>query len=727
MSNGIPFGLRPWPTESSNRSPKTVSDFIARANAQVAGGFKALSEESLMTKSQSRNETSSPQDKAEDVDMDASEDDEEEQDDEEKDPMAIKMEIMRKIDHAHNCAMITLDFVSLLLTKESPVQAGATLTPGLREMVGIGTLGSTKMVESNVSAERIQDDSQVSLGWTLMDIDKISAAAKKSAITLKREIFKESKYWESVISVSEGGWAVCRLPNERHTLGVKFGFTEANPQFRNSSLAPMRRADDGSARLDLGKLGGVSQRLLVSLEENNVIIGRSALPDPVPEDASLGAHVLEARNTIFAQELWHELLIESRHLLSYGVNRERSRIVYLTPTGRKVILELVNVNDVTRERGPLSHDETANTINTTLSLLLSYAHRQTEHLRSRPFPPYQTPKRNMGNHDLLRPIIARELYRKAFIECTQYVGAMVKTLRNAGFSESQFIVLASPHKVDEATHHMNKPQRMSLSQAYISALLQPLTFHIRLNLANNNRLLIIARTYLTPLTTTMYQVILMDHNANNPNYLADMFPASTQYPSFTDLRQMLCLTMACAVTKRCHETLDHEEKEVKPIIPPGPVVKSPESMTEELPLPTCWVRALDNISLHRPGMGGKSEMDVLVSATDVLGADEKHRPQLTVFAKYEVPSTVNSDGDAGVKSGSSTLVSGPGGITTAEADDWVSVSMSDPQSAAKAACNSVTFVWDHSGGSVSGGADMGIGTTAGGVLEACKKLVHLQL
>lgn len=36
----------------------------------------------------------------------------------------------------------------------------------------------------------------------------------------------ESKYWEQVLGVKENGWSLCRLPREKHTLGVKYGFNE---------------------------------------------------------------------------------------------------------------------------------------------------------------------------------------------------------------------------------------------------------------------------------------------------------------------------------------------------------------------------------------------------------------------------------------------------------------------------------------------------------------------
>ncbi|KAL2888970.1 Mediator of RNA polymerase II transcription subunit 17 [Ceratocystis lukuohia] len=115
MSDNIPFGLRPWPTTNSNRSPKTVADFIARANAQVPGGFKALSQETLSNRIQSPNDVANSQEKIdEDADMDGSEDDDAEEDDEKIDPAVIKMEILKKIE------WVPTNFQSLLAPPRKP-------------------------------------------------------------------------------------------------------------------------------------------------------------------------------------------------------------------------------------------------------------------------------------------------------------------------------------------------------------------------------------------------------------------------------------------------------------------------------------------------------------------------------------------------------------------------------------------------------------------------------
>lgn len=101
-----------------------------------------------------------------------------------------------------------------------------TLSQQLRDMVGIGTLGSTLVESSNITPAKTADDQTIATGWTLLDITKMVVAARKAQKMLEKEVELEESYWADVVSVTENGWSVCRLPQQRHTLGVRYGFSE---------------------------------------------------------------------------------------------------------------------------------------------------------------------------------------------------------------------------------------------------------------------------------------------------------------------------------------------------------------------------------------------------------------------------------------------------------------------------------------------------------------------
>lgn len=121
-----------------------------------------------------------------------------------------------------------LDFVSLLLSKHTPRQAELTLSPYLKQNLPMGSLGAQVLqTPQRPDSEKIQDE-KISLGWKLNALASTADSLLKSASRLEQEIERETKYWGQVLAVKEQGWPICRLPREKHTLGVRYGFAEGD-------------------------------------------------------------------------------------------------------------------------------------------------------------------------------------------------------------------------------------------------------------------------------------------------------------------------------------------------------------------------------------------------------------------------------------------------------------------------------------------------------------------
>lgn len=110
-----------------------------------------------------------------------------------------------------------------------------TLSQGLREMVGIGTMSADKLDDSNVTPAKVKEREEVAVGWTLMEINKTRDAADAASSFLQREIAAEGKYWEEIVAVQKSGWSISKVPQERHSLGVRFGFSEGKPPYFSAS------------------------------------------------------------------------------------------------------------------------------------------------------------------------------------------------------------------------------------------------------------------------------------------------------------------------------------------------------------------------------------------------------------------------------------------------------------------------------------------------------------
>ncbi|KAL1871981.1 hypothetical protein VTK73DRAFT_1811 [Phialemonium thermophilum] len=538
------FSLQPPPPD--DRKPKTLAEFIARVNAQN-GGFRTVREDELHKLVEAEE-----QGIAESVDVDMSDGSDTEEDGETvKDIKTARDEILWNIEMAHRNALLTLDFVSLLLSKETPVQAGTTLSKELREMVGIGTLGATSLAAPNLTETKIRDNKLVATGRKLLDINKTADTVLSAATRLQNEISLETKYWAEVLAVSDSGWSVSRLPRERHTMGVKFGFSESAPEFSAQSVAPMRRAEDGTVDLDTGAAGAESKRLLVTIERSGKIVGRSPLPSPLPRDAPLEARVLEARNSIFAQELWHEMNREGRTLLSYGVRLGESNITYDIGADSKLDFRLVTVGeegDVSGPDVPGAEDGTAQAICSVLYLLLSYGHRQNARKRTQN-PLFASAQARAANppHHLLRPVLAFLQFENSAQRLIRLLSDVVSLLQSAGMTTASYTI---------SEQLVTLRRSLPPPEALMTVLLSPLTFKSVLTITPEARLEISANTFTAQYVANLFRITLLPpasagdgqdsetRKTESPggpladitgNPLSVSFPPAESYPTLRDV------------------------------------------------------------------------------------------------------------------------------------------------------------------------------------------------
>ncbi|KAI3330639.1 subunit 17 of mediator complex-domain-containing protein [Ustulina deusta] len=452
-NNQTPFALRPWPT--GDKKPQNLAEFIARVNAQP-GGFRDLNEAQLRREVQAKQQGTVE----DDVDGTDEEDDEDEAEDgKAKTAIAAREEFLRNIEFAHQSAMLALDSISLLLSKEAPVQAGTTLSPALRDLVGIGTLGASKLKEPNVTEAQIQDDLSVATGWRVMGINDMVDSVLAAAERLEKEIELETKYWADILAVSDDGWTVCALPQEPHTLGVRFGFAESAAEFRNSSIASLIRNDDGTIRLGVGKVGGGSQRIRITIKKDGMITDQSPLPGRIPDDAPLKDRVREARNTIFHQELWYELNREARILLAHDVYYDGPAITWKQSKETEFVLTLEDLD----EQDEANANYTEGILSSTaaysfLQFLLFQNHRQNYHKRTSLSPSVRQTDPNNSTFNILRSLISRFEYFRNSADLGNHLDKLVHTLRHAGISTAFYSVLPPPNSpAPGATHVRHTP------------------------------------------------------------------------------------------------------------------------------------------------------------------------------------------------------------------------------------------------------------------------------
>ncbi|MCJ1431114.1 RNA polymerase II mediator complex subunit [Xylographa pallens] len=430
MAGDLSVSLRAWPTVKTE--DQSLSFLIARINGQK-GSFRNVTEQSL-----EQDVRSFEAGEVHDSDNERFLEEKPEVTKSRKDEvLAGRNEILKQIGQAQNDSGQALDFISLLLSRHIPKQAEATISPYLKQHLPVGTLGVEIMQSPPKSESRRTDNELISTGWKLQSLSATANSLLASATRLGAEMEQEAKHWEEVLLVQKKGWSICRLPRERHNLGVRYGFAEAAAEYRDRGLAALRRNDDGSLFLDLGLQAPVSRRLRVTVKQRSRTIASSLIGmDVENEDQSVEDSIRRARNAIYDEELYHEMYREARSLTNRGIQCMTEGITIPLEDERSLTVDLANPsierNGVADGASPYFTDRyLARAFSLACKLLLSHAHRQNYNLRTRQPPPLTERKPPRPVYSILRPLLALLQQQSAVNDHSSFLHSVSAILERA--------------------------------------------------------------------------------------------------------------------------------------------------------------------------------------------------------------------------------------------------------------------------------------------------------
>ncbi|OTB07456.1 hypothetical protein M426DRAFT_8825 [Hypoxylon sp. CI-4A] len=511
-----PFTFRCWPV--GDKGPKDMGEFITRINAE-RGGFRNVVQADL------RQEISVEETDVMDVDEASdSEDDDSEALEADKSYSAInaREELLMDLEAAHQSTMLCLDFISLLSSKVPPppnmqksakTWAGDTVSPVVKEIVGISTIGATKLKTSGYNEKREEEDLAVATGWRIGSGINVQTNIDSAAEKLEKELALETKYWDDILAVSDNGWAVGPLPHEPHTLGVRFGFAESAAEFKNSSIAPLRRNDDGSVRLEIGRVGRGFQRVRVTRKENGIIVDQSPLPGKIPDDAPLQERVLEARNTAFHQELWYEINREARTLLSADIYADSSSVTWRLPSGAEIIFTLEDLDEPENTHENVTNAQFSCTAQSILmQFLLFQGHRQNYNRRT---TMTQVPNRValQQPYSILRVLITNAGFFRECQVMSDYLEDLVGTMKRAGISTASLKSLTQPVTPPQLQNGSRRNPKMELN--FINYLVGRLESAYELTITPDIKLFPRGRPIVIPFPALLFCVSLTPFSPNS--------------------------------------------------------------------------------------------------------------------------------------------------------------------------------------------------------------------
>lgn len=322
--------------------------------------------------------------------------------------------------HATYESSMALDFTSLLLSSRTPGPAGLTMSATLKDNIPMGSLGSEVVQSQKNSSLEKEQDKMLSMGWRMQSLNTAADSLLKSATRLEGEIGKESRYWDQVLAVKDRGWPLSRLPREKHTLGVHYGFAEARTSFRDKGIGALRRDEDGDVNLDRGSKavnGRLRVRILQGGRPISTVYSRPLLDG---SNESLEGEILEARNSIYDEELVHEIQREAQYLANHGVQCINNQVFLPYESNQQIELSLQSSDEEGDQMDRSSHDDLPDLISIILRLSLSQAHLQNLHERSKPPSAIREGKQARKLYQLLAPI-SQILQHRASMSALQHL------------------------------------------------------------------------------------------------------------------------------------------------------------------------------------------------------------------------------------------------------------------------------------------------------------------
>jgi len=176
----------------------------------------------------------------------------------------------------------------------------------------------------------------------------------------------------------------------------------------------------------------------VRISVDGKITGTSSL-DPVKMETSppIEKVIQLARDSIFEEEIYHEISVERRQLSSYGVELQDS-VIHVpapNPTGknkRTVLIDCVNRDEKARQSEDHTEDFFARTVAECLRVLLSHEHRMRLYRRSQPPPPLSQAQLKPPAIPLLRAMLCLFCHIEAVDALRDYLRRTTTTLASAG-------------------------------------------------------------------------------------------------------------------------------------------------------------------------------------------------------------------------------------------------------------------------------------------------------
>lgn len=214
------------------------------------------------------------------------------------------------------------------------------------------------------------------------------------------------------------------------------GATASN-HFKARGSAPLRMDTDGSIILD-PNLALKPKTLRVRISEGGRITGSAQLPvESMVEGLAVEKSIRLARDSLLEEELFHEMSLETRQLLPYGVRLRDSVITVDVPdtdsvSSRQILIDCIPRDSKNPDGEGHAYDWLAHNIAEALRLLLTHEHSMRLYRRTQLPPPLTARKQEKKSPPLLRTLLAMLHHLQNVDSLFAHLHGVSDTLGSAG-------------------------------------------------------------------------------------------------------------------------------------------------------------------------------------------------------------------------------------------------------------------------------------------------------
>jgi mediator of RNA polymerase II transcription subunit 17 len=233
--------------------------------------------------------------------------------------------------------------------------------------------------------------------------------------------------------------------------------------------------------------------LRVRISENNVITGTSQLSvEDQTNDKAIEKTIQRARDSLLEEELYHEMSLESRQLLAYGVEYRES-VIHIKAPGNsahrkqtKLLIDCIPRDEHTASNQDHSQDWLAQNVAEGLRLLLVHEHSMRLYRRSQAQPPLSGKGKENARPPLLRTLLAIFHHLIGVDSLYLYLETVAQILRSAGLDTSLVTERETAWTKLATNLNMSKKNGMSATDQLLTIFTKPLNGRATLSLPSTN-------------------------------------------------------------------------------------------------------------------------------------------------------------------------------------------------------------------------------------------------